>query len=142
VLLDAARSLPSPQCEIFITSLGGVIHRVPVTATAYPHRQVNFAMNVHTRWNDASDDAMCMAWARALHESAAPFATGGVYVNFMPEDEARRVRSAAYGPNYERLVGIKTKYDPNNLFRMNQNVAPARPPEGERVKNLENGGSR
>jgi FAD/FMN-containing dehydrogenase len=55
----------------------------------------------------------------------APHATGGVYVNFMPDDEARRVPSGAYGPNYERLARIKTTYDPRNLFRMNQNIAPA-----------------
>jgi FAD/FMN-containing dehydrogenase len=60
-----------------------------------------------------------------LYNAAAPFATGGVYVNFMPDDEAQRVRSGAYGPNFDRLVKIKAKYDPKNLFRMNQNVAPA-----------------
>ncbi len=125
VLLAAVGSLPSPQCEIFIANLGGAINRVPVEATAYPHRDVNFAMNVHTRWSRPSEDAGCIAWARSFHENAAPFATGGVYVNFMPEDEARRVRTAAYGPNYERLAGIKAKYDPDNLFRMNQNVVPA-----------------
>ncbi len=63
--------------------------------------------------------------ARALHRAAAPFATGGVYVNFMPDDETQRVRSGAYGPNYDRLARIKAKYDPKNLFRVNQNVAPA-----------------
>jgi len=55
----------------------------------------------------------------------APFATGGVYVNFMPGDEAARVRGGAYGANYERLARLKAKYDPKNLFRLNQNVAPA-----------------
>lgn len=124
-LLSAIRSLPSPQCEIFIGHLGGAINRVPVEATAYPHRNVNFVMNVHTRWSDPSQDAPCVAWARGLYEAAAPFATGGVYVNFMPDDEAERVRSGAYGPNYDRLAKVKAKYDPKNLFRMNQNVAPA-----------------
>jgi FAD/FMN-containing dehydrogenase len=127
VLLDTVRSLPSPQCEIFIASLGGAINRIPVEATAYPHRNVNFVMNVHTRWSSPSDDASCIAWARAFYEATARFATGGVYVNFMPDDEAPRVRSGAYGPNYDRLAAIKAKYDPNNLFRTNQNVAPASP---------------
>ena len=125
VLLNAAGRLPSAQCEIFIGSLGGAINRVPVEATAYPHRSINFVVNVHTRWSNPSEDAPCMGWARALYEASAPFATGGVYVNFMPADEARRVRSGAYGPNYDRLARIKAKYDPGNLFRMNQNVAPA-----------------
>jgi FAD/FMN-containing dehydrogenase len=125
VLLDAVRRLPSPQCEIFIGHLGGAINRVPVSATAYPHRDVNFVMNVHTRWDVPADDAPCIAWTRARHEATAPFATGGVYVNFMPEDEAARVRAGAYGVNYDRLTRVKAAYDPKNLFRMNQNVTPA-----------------
>ena len=125
VLLSAVRRLPSPECEIFIANLGGAVNRVPVEATAYPHRDVDFVMNVHTRWTSPSQDSACVEWARALHAAAAPFATGGVYVNFMPEDEAQRVRSGAYGPNYDRLAKVKARYDPKNLFRMNQNVAPA-----------------
>ena len=125
VLLDAVRRLPSPQCEVFIGHLGGAINRVPVGATAYPHRDVNFVMNVHTRWDTPAEDARCIAWTRALHEATAPFATGGVYVNFMPEDEAARVRAGAYGVNYDRLTRVKATYDPRNLFRMNQNVTPA-----------------
>jgi len=125
VLLDAVRRLPSPQCEIFIGHLGGAINRVPAGATAYPHRDVNFVMNVHTRWDAPADDARCIAWTRALHEATGPFATGGVYVNFMPEDEAARVRAGAYGVNYDRLTRVKAAYDPKNLFRMNQNVTPA-----------------
>ena len=125
VLLVALQQLPTPDCEIFIGQLGGAINRIPATATAYPHRTIEFVMNVHTRWSDASDDARCMAWARGLFEATAPFATGGVYVNFMPEDEVQRVKTGAYGLNYERLADIKAKYDPKNLFRLNQNVAPS-----------------
>ncbi|HET7340465.1 MAG TPA: FAD-binding oxidoreductase [Methylomirabilota bacterium] len=124
VLLDAAGRLPSPQCEVFIAHLGGAINRVGAEATAYPHRDVNFVMNVHTRWSDAADDRRCIGWTRALHEATAPFATGGVYVNFMPEDEEPRVRGGAYGVNYGRLARLKARYDPRNLFRMNQNVLP------------------
>jgi FAD/FMN-containing dehydrogenase len=125
LLMNAVRRLPSPQCELFIVNLGGAVNRVPVEATAYPHRNVDFMVNVHTRWSRPSDDTLCVGWARALYEAAAPFATGGVYVNFMPDDEAQRVRSGAYGSNYDRLAEVKAKYDPKNLFRTNQNVAPA-----------------
>jgi FAD/FMN-containing dehydrogenase len=125
-LLDGVKRLPTADCEIFIGSLGGAINRVPKDATAYPHRDVSYVANVHTRWSDRSDDERCIAWARGLYEAAAPFATGGVYVNFMPQDEAERVRAGAYGPNFERLAKIKAKYDPKNLFRLNQNVAPSR----------------
>jgi FAD/FMN-containing dehydrogenase len=125
VLLQAVRHLPSSQCEVFIAGLGGAINRVPVEATADPHRNVRYVVNVHTRWSRPAEDEACIGWARGLYEAAAPLATGGVYVNFMPGDESQRVRSGAYGPNYERLAQIKAKYDPNNLFRMNQNVVPA-----------------
>ena len=82
-------------------------------------------MNVHTRWSDAAQDKACIEWARGLYDAAAPFATGGVYVNFMPEDEAQRVQAGAYGANFARLASVEAKYDPKKLFRMNQNVAPA-----------------
>jgi FAD/FMN-containing dehydrogenase len=127
VLLQGVRSLPSPQCEIFIASLGGAVNRIPVEATAYPHRHVQFVVNVHTRWSHPAEDEACIGWARGLFGAAAPFATGAVYVNFMPDDETQRVRSGAYGPNYDRLATVKAKYDPTNLFRMNQNVLPAAP---------------
>lgn len=124
ILLEATRQLPTPECEIFIGHLGGAINKVKAEATAYPHRDVEFVMNVHTRWGDPGQDQKCIAWARKLYDAAAPHATGGVYVNFMPEDEAQRVKAGAYGPNYERLVKVKQKYDPENVFCLNQNIRP------------------
>ena len=110
---------------MFIGNLGGAVNRVAVDATAYPHRDVQFVINVHTRWRDRAQDGACIAWARSLFDALAPHATGGVYVNFMPEDEAQRVRQGAYGANYDRLARIKAKYDPDNLFHLNQNIRPA-----------------
>jgi FAD/FMN-containing dehydrogenase len=124
VLVEYARRLPSPECEIFIGQLGGAVNRVAASATAYPHRNVHYVMNVHTRWSDPSQDKTCIAWARELFDKMAPHATGGVYVNFMPEDEAQRVRAGAYGGNFERLAKLKAKHDPENLFRLNQNIRP------------------
>jgi FAD/FMN-containing dehydrogenase len=66
-----------------------------------------------------------VAWARAFFDALAPEASGGVYVNFMPADETPRIGEGAYGPNYARLARLKAKYDPANLFRLNQNIAPA-----------------
>ena len=116
--------LPSPQCEIFIASLGGATTRPAPADTAYAHRDAQFVMNVHARWDEADDDARCIAWAREFFGAASPFATGGVYVNFLTADEGDRV-AAAYGPSYRRLSEIKRRYDPDNLFRTNQNIAPA-----------------
>ena len=127
-LLDALTShatrLPTPECEIFIGQLGGATSRVALDATAYPHRNANFVMNVHTRWREQADERRSIDWARQLFAETAPHATGGVYVNFMPEDEIDRV-SSAYGANYARLTALKAKYDPGNLFRLNQNVRPS-----------------
>ena len=125
LMVESAARLPSPETEIFIASLGGAVNRVPAASTAYPHRDVNFVRNVHTRWGEASQDEACIGWARRFFEAMAPHATGGVYVNFMPQDEAQRVQRGAYGPNYERLSRLKAKYDPGNLFRQNQNIQPA-----------------
>ena len=81
-------------------------------------------INVHTRWREARDDARCIGWARGLFDALTPHATGGVYVNFMPEDETQRVAAGAYGPNYARLAQLKATYDPDNLFCLNQNILP------------------
>jgi FAD/FMN-containing dehydrogenase len=123
VLVNAVESLPSPQCEIFLGCIGGATMRVPPTAMAYPHRSTLFAMNVHGRWDDPKDDACCIAWSRKVFQDAEPYSQGGVYVNFMTEEESGRV-GAAYGPNFDRLVEAKKRYDPGNLFRHNQNIRP------------------
>jgi FAD/FMN-containing dehydrogenase len=123
-IIEYAGKLPTPECEIFVAHLGGAVNRTAPDATAYPHRDAEFVMNVHTRWQEPSQDAECMQWARDFFNQTAPHATGGVYVNFMPEDETDRTQGA-YGANYRRLAAIKTKYDPGNLFRMNQNIQPA-----------------
>ncbi|MBZ5637757.1 MAG: FAD-binding oxidoreductase [Acidobacteriia bacterium] len=123
-LIDSVHRLPSPHCEIFFGCIGGQTMRVKPDATAYPHRDTLFAVNVHGRWETAEEDGKGIAWARDFFEKTKPFATGGVYVNFMTADETARVHSA-YGTNYERLATIKRKYDPRNLFRTNQNIAPA-----------------
>jgi FAD/FMN-containing dehydrogenase len=81
-------------------------------------------MNVHTRWQEPAEDTRCIAWARELFDRTARFATGGVYVNFMPEDETNRVKSA-FGTSYDRLAKVKAEVDPGNLLRMNMNIRPA-----------------
>jgi FAD/FMN-containing dehydrogenase len=116
--------LPSPHTEIFIGQLGGAMNRVAADATAYAQRNAEFVMNVHGRWETAAEDAAGIAWCRRLFDAAAPFATGGVYVNFLTDDESDRI-AQAYGANYRRLAQIKAKYDPANLFRLNQNVKAA-----------------
>ncbi|MCK5274446.1 MAG: FAD-binding oxidoreductase [Alphaproteobacteria bacterium] len=123
-ILDGVWSLPSPECEVFIAHVGGQMSRIPADATAYPVRSSHFIMNVHTRWREASEDAACIKWTRDLFDATAQHATGSVYINFMPDDDGGRV-AEAYGANHARLTQVKAKYDPGNLFRLNQNIVPA-----------------
>ncbi|GAB4322279.1 MAG: FAD-binding oxidoreductase [Candidatus Zixiibacteriota bacterium] len=120
-LVASAAKLPSDHCEVFVGALGGAVERVAPDAMAYAQRDANFVMNVHGRWESPDDDDAMISWSRDLYHSTRPFATGGVYVNFMTEEETDRV-NAAYGSNYDRLVAAKKKYDPDNFFRMNQNI--------------------
>jgi len=120
-MIASAGSLSSPQSEIFLAALGGAASRPAPDAAAYPHRDARFVVNVHGRWDSAADDASGIRWARGFYEAAAPFANGGVYVNFLTADEGGRVR-AAYGSNWDRLARVKRVYDPANLFRVNQNI--------------------
>jgi FAD/FMN-containing dehydrogenase len=119
-----AGKLPSPQCEIFLGLLGGQANRVAPDATAYPHRDALYVMNVHARWDNPAEDRKCITWAREFFAASAPYAAGSVYINFLTQDEGERI-SEAYGPNYDRLVQLKTQYDPHNLFRQNQNIKPS-----------------
>jgi FAD/FMN-containing dehydrogenase len=125
-LAGPIRALPDPGCEVFLGQLGGAVGRRPADATAYPHRDTRYIVNVHARWEDRNRDEACIAWARDAFRLAAPFASGGVYVNFLTGEEADRV-AAAYGPNQDRLAELKRRYDPGNLFRFNQNIRPAVP---------------
>ena len=122
-VIEYAGKLPSPQCEIFIGLIAGAPNRVAAQAMAYGHRDANFVLNVHGRWDEARDDAKCIAWAREFFQKSAPYASSGAYVNFMTAEEGDRI-AAAYGRNYDRLAQIKKRYDPENVFHMNQNIKP------------------
>jgi len=123
VFTDFARRLPDAQTEIAFAQLGGAINRLTIGDSAYARREAQYLVNVHCRWADPARDDACVRWARELFAAAAPFSTGSVYVNFLTGDEESRVR-AAYGANYDRLVALKNRFDPTNLFRVNQNIRP------------------
>jgi len=124
-LIRYAQNLPSGFSEIFIAQMGGATSSVASDATAYVGREAAFVLNVHTRWEDAVDDGRCVAWAREFFDATLPYAVGGAYVNFMTAEESGRI-AAAYGGNHERLVATKDEYDPDNVFKFNQNIAPSR----------------
>jgi FAD/FMN-containing dehydrogenase len=122
-IIEFAGRLPSAQCEIFVGTIGGQTGRVAPEAMAYSSRDANYVMNVHGRWESASEDEKCISWAREFFLKSKPFASSGAYVNFLTQDEADRI-TFVYGETYNRLVALKKKYDPTNFFRMNQNIRP------------------
>jgi len=123
VILEHVQRFPTPSGEVFLPQMGGAPSRVPANATAYAFRSPKYIMNLHSRWADASDDAKCFTWARELWGETKPFAHG-VYVNFISDEGEERVHDAYPKDVWEKLVKLKTKYDPTNFFRMNQNIRP------------------
>ncbi len=120
---EFAGKMPSDECEIFIPHMEGVASRIPVDQTAFAHRSSPFVLNIHTRWRESSDDNKCLQWARDFHNATQPY-SDGVYVNFLSDEGADRVKDAYTRETWDKLVAIKRKYDPENFFRMNQNINP------------------
>jgi FAD/FMN-containing dehydrogenase len=123
-IIKYAGALPSSQCEIFIGTIGGQTTKAAPEAMAYSSRDAKYVMNVHGRWETAAEDERGVAWAREFFANSQQFASGGAYINFLTQEEGDRV-AFAYGGTYQRLVELKKKYDPTNLFRMNQNIKPS-----------------
>ena len=122
-LLRAYASAPSAMALAVFQQVGGAIARVPPAATAYAQREAAYDCFPISIWEDPAEDEANIRWAREVWTAMRPFSTGGVYVNNLGDEGEDRVR-AAYGGNYERLVALKTRYDPTNLFRLNQNIRP------------------
>lgn len=122
-LVNHVEELPTPYSSIFFEHLGGQINRVDPEATAYPHRHPLFAITVSPAWTDPEDDDVLIAWARDVYEDLAEYASEGVYVNVLSNEGDKRIREA-YGDHFERLRSIKTEWDPDNLFSVNQNIEP------------------
>jgi FAD/FMN-containing dehydrogenase len=126
-IIARAAECPSPLSPTLIEFYGGAINRVGVSDTAYPLREATYALNAVSYWTDPAQDDTNIAWARGTFEAMQPYSPGSVYVNFLGVGDATEDRvKAAYGPNYARLAQIKGTYDPNNVFRMNHNILPAR----------------
>ena len=123
-LVDRFQAITSPLSALLIEQFGGAVARVPADETAFAQRDALFNLAIISRWADASTANTHIEWARKTSEAARPFASGGVYVNYLGTEGADRVK-AAYGAKYDKLVAAKQKYDPTNLFSVNQNIQPA-----------------
>ena len=123
MLVDRFNAITSPLSALLIEQFGGAVARVPADETAFAQRDALFNLAIISRWPDATTAETHIDWAKKSSEAARQFASGGVYVNYLGVEGADRVK-AAYGSKYDKLVAVKTKYDPNNLFSTNQNIAP------------------
>jgi FAD/FMN-containing dehydrogenase len=124
VMLEFAGRMPSESSGVGLQQLHGAASRIGPTATAYAHRQARYDWLILSQWADPADSPQNIAWTREFFAAMRPSFADGVYVNNLGDEGDIRVRQA-YGPNYERLVAVKTRYDPENVFRHNQNIAPA-----------------
>ncbi|MGQ0575774.1 MAG: BBE domain-containing protein [Pseudonocardia sp.] len=106
-----------------IYPINGACHRVAPEETAFAYRDATFATVIAGMWPDPAQNTDNIAWVRDYYEATAPHSEAGGYVNFMAADDQDRVR-ANYRGNYDRLVEVKRRYDPDNLFHLNQNITP------------------
>jgi hypothetical protein len=126
VLLDYTQKRPTPNSVIYFQQAHGAASRVKPGDTAFPHRFDHYDSGPWAIWQDRSDTDRCIRWVRECWDALRPFYEPSAYVNAVDDvisDDDERVRSA-YGPNFERLVSLKNRYDPTNLFRLNVNIRP------------------
>jgi len=123
--LEHGPKLPVVNSTMHIYPINGACHRVASDATAFAHRDATFATVIAGMWPpDQVDDEAGTAWVRDYYDATAPHSEEGGYINFMAEDDQGRI-AANYKGNYDRLREIKGRYDPDNVFRHNQNIVPA-----------------
>jgi FAD/FMN-containing dehydrogenase len=125
-IIELAGRRPTPLTDIVIWHHGGAMSRVGETETAYGGRDTEFLVTAEASWTDPAQNDEAIAWAREVWDAMEPYTTGAVYLNFPGLGEEKDdLARAGYGENYDRLVALKTEYDPENLFRMNINIPPA-----------------
>lgn len=125
-LIAFAASMTSPYSRLAVFQLGGAIQRMEEQAMAVSHRDAEYIIAINTGWADPQDTQKQVQWTRDVWTAIRPFSLGGSYVNFQSaDDDEERVRAAYGAEKFERLAQLKSKYDPHNLFRVNQNIRPA-----------------
>jgi hypothetical protein len=124
VMVDHYTTVPAPHTHVVVEHLGSAVCRVGNDAMAVDHREALYNFLIVGMWGNAAEDDKVIGWVRDLWGALQPFSSGGLYVNYEAEHDMGRVQ-AAYSPTkYARLVALKNKYDPSNLFRLNQNIMP------------------
>ena len=123
-MISCFAACPTPMGQLLLEHFHGAVTRIGVADTAFPHREEGYNLLVLSEWIDSKDNNICTAWARDAYAAIKPFMCVNRYVNYLGDDEDGDAIAAAYGPNYRRLQEIKTKYDPENFFHLNQNIRP------------------
>jgi hypothetical protein len=117
-------AIQSPHSAAFLFALDGALNEAPANLSPMGNRDAKVVFNMTASWDSADEDGVHTTWARDAWSGLRQFSTGGTYVNFLTEDDGEdRIRDA-YGDSYDRLVDIKTSWDPDNLFNNNKNIAP------------------
>lgn len=125
VYVERSEQMPTPSaCQSILFPWGGAVARVDAEQTPMAQRDATWVTHPFALWENARDDAAHIGWARASSAAIKHFASGGVYLNFIGDEGGERVR-AAYGDSYDRLARVKAEYDRDNIFHLNQNIAPA-----------------
>jgi FAD/FMN-containing dehydrogenase len=124
VILDHAEHMPTEQTQVVLEHMHGAASRVPVEQTAFGLRRVHYSINIMPAWTDLSMAEKCITWAQEFASALTTLGASDAYVNYLGEEGPSAVK-ASYGANYARLAALKTKYDPSNFFRFNQNIVPA-----------------
>jgi FAD/FMN-containing dehydrogenase len=125
LIIEHGNRIQSPLSRIVIQLFGGAIGRFAPTDTAFPHRQANFNVAIEAEWLDPAESSGNIIWTCDLSAALQPYSSNGVFLNYLGDEGRESVRKT-FGENYERLVDIKTKYDPSNFFSLNQNIEPRR----------------
>jgi hypothetical protein len=124
LLVEEYPSVPAPQTHLIIEHMGGAVSRIGEDEMAVGNRDALYNAIIVEMWAESAEDERAIGWVRRLWEALRPFSSG-VYANYLMNDEGEdRVRAAYGAEKYERLVALKNKYDPTNLFTLNQNIAP------------------
>jgi hypothetical protein len=127
VLVDGAERMPTAISQVLLTNMGGAVARVPLEATAFPHRLAPLYLEIIGKWEPGADGSAAVAWTDAFRAEIDPFTTGHAYVNFVDDEGPDRSLALSYDDRtLRRLAEAKAMYDPDNVFRVNHNIPPAR----------------
>ena len=124
-MIEGFRACPSPMSALVLEHFHGAVTRVDPTATAFPHRAKADNLVIAGEWLDPAESARNVTWVRQIFDAMKPYAARARYVNYLAAEETGDPGEAAYGPNLPRLRAIKKRYDPDNVFHLNQNIRPA-----------------